>query len=239
MADPTPPGERALRDAVVGIRKRLDRLESPSGTQRANVVAELRSIVDGLEERVDDFITNQSYTRTVIDQKLTDERTYTDDRVAHPVNIEASGFVIVQGNADVRGVITSLGTRNNPISTFRTVVQDDAGNMGYSSSARATKTDIETATFDEAAFRTQMMRRFRYIADVAARGDEARVDLGVIADELVDNGFKEPVFFDAEGEPEGVNYDRLTPILWMAVQKLMDDRDEMSGRLTALEERSA
>jgi len=242
MADPRAPGEGLTQflDKLRGYENRLRALENASGTQKAQAVNEIKKLVLDLQAQVADFINNQSYTRAAIDGKFTDERNYTNGKVANPGditpgNVNSSGFLIVSGNANIQGVITSAGTRANPISTFRTVVQDDDGNMGFSSSARRTKQDFEDVDFDENIFRLINAQRFRYKTDVEANGDDARVDLGFIAEDLVAAGVTEPVFCNADGEAEGINYDRITPFLWMAVQRLLDDRDKHDQRLAALE----
>lgn len=213
MADPKP-GKDPITDLILQLRDRVKKLETASGTQRVNLRAEVLKLFDDLSAQVEEQITVNSYTRAQI-----------DNLVANP-----------PGNVSVAGILSSTGSRSNPIATFRTVVwREDGTDMGYSSSTRRVKQDITDAVVDEAAFRSVHARDFRYIADVEENGVAARTDRGFIAEELVAAGITEPVYVDAEGIPEGINYDRLTPYLWAMVQTLLDDRDELRDRVTALE----
>lgn len=216
MADPKPPREgfASITDVTRKLGDRIRTLETASGTQRANLRAEVLKLFDDLEEQVQDQIDANSYTKAEINA-----------RIAAP-----------SGNVSVAGILSSTGSRSNPIDTFRTVVwREDGTDMGYSSSTRRVKQDIVDHVLPEVAFRSVRPREFRYIAQVAELGDDARTDVGFIAEELVEAGISEPVYFDAEGIPEGVNYDRLTPFLWGMMQQLLDDRDDLRGRLDALE----
>lgn len=209
MADPRPQkdGYGVVTQTIAEIRRRLQTLETASGTQRVNLREEVMKLFDDLSEQVQEQIDANSYTKAEI-----------DSRIAAP-----------PGNVAVTGVLSSAGSRANPIATFRTVVwREDGTDMGYSSSTERVKQDITDMVIDEEAFRSVHARDFRYIADVEAHGDDARTDRGFIAEELVAAGITEPVYFDADGIPEGINYDRLTPFLWAFMQRL-------DQRLIALE----
>lgn len=57
MVDPTIPVDdlRKLASELEGIRRRLDGLESPSGTQAFRTVAKLSALVDNIQEQLDEY----------------------------------------------------------------------------------------------------------------------------------------------------------------------------------------
>lgn len=213
-----------------------------------------------LYEKMVALIANLSTTVTTLVNQIVPTITYNradvDYRIANPGNVNSSGSIsaagsigasgtvsggafTTNGGAYVGGVISSPGTRVNPISTFRTVVQDDAGNMGYSSSARSTKCNITPAAIDEATFMSIGPKVFQMIRDVEDETigpDLAPWQYGFIADDFVDAGLSEFAFFNPEtGDVEGLNYDRLVVPLWIQVQRLTHDRDMDRERISTLE----
>lgn len=229
MADPKPPreGVGAMVDTVRAVQRQTKELSSPSGTQRFRAVAELELLVSQLAQQVTDLA--NTIVPGLIDSKVANPGNI------NPGNINASGSLTAQGALTIAGFITLPGVLVHTNPSFRTLTTGDNGEIGISSSSERYKQDIEDAELSEETFRSIRARRFRYKADVAERGDAALPDVGFIAEELDAVGITEPVFYDSEGQPEGINYDRLTPHLVLMVQQLLDDRDELRTRLTALE----
>lgn len=231
-----------------GIRERLEILEAPSGTSAYQTVKKLEALVENIQTELDQYMASR-YTNAQINAMIASPGNISPGNVNSSGSVSAAGNVSASGQvsggsfstggtAYVGGVISSPGTRVNPISTFRTVVSDDAGNFGYSSSARSTKTNISKLDIAEETIVSIEPKIFQMVRDVES--DEIGPDLapwqmGFIADDFVDAGLPEFAFFGPEGDVEGLNYDRLVVPLWVQVQRLTADRDKMIERLTRLE----
>jgi hypothetical protein len=195
-------------DTIRQVERRTDDLASPSGTQRYRAVAELQLLVGQLAQQVTDL------ANTIVPGLI-------DDRVANPGNINP-GNINASGSLTAQGFVTLPGILNHTNNNFRTATVGDNGEVGISSSSARYKQDIEDFELTEAEFLSIKARRFRYKSDVEARGDDATADVGFIAEELVGAGITEPVFYDPDGRPEGINYDRMTPHLWAMVTQLLE-----------------
>lgn len=217
MGDPKPPREGfgVLVEKVTAVQRQTKRLEAPSGTQKYRAVAELQALVDELAQQVTDL------ANTIMPDLI-------DEKVANPGNINP-GNVNASGSLTAQGFVTLPGILNHTNNNFRTATVGDNGEVGISSSSARYKEDIENFDVTAAEFRAIKARRFRYKSDVAARGDDAPADVGFIAEELVAAGITEPVFFDPDGRPEGINYDRLTPHLWAMVTQLLERVDALEN----------
>lgn len=213
-----PPTDLAdVLDAFEEVDRRLGELEAPSGEQLAQVVKELGTLVDNISARLDDYIANDAYTKAQVDAL-----------VASPGAI-APTSVDISGPLDVAGQIVAPATLLFTNANFRTVTVGDLGEYGVSSSSARYKQDIVDADVPDELFRSIAPRRFRYRSQVDVEGAAAPFDVGFIAEELDAAGITEPVFYDAEGRPEGINYDRLTPFLWAVVRRLVDRVDTLEG----------
>lgn len=233
MTDPRTPVDDLLRLATElrGIGERLDKLEAPSGTSAYQTVKKLEGLVENIQAELDQYMTTR-YTNAQINAMIASPGNIS------PGNVTSSGSMSMPGTMYVGGIISSPGTRVNPISTFRTVVMDDAGNMGYSSSARATKTNIARAGFPEATIVAIEPKRFQMVRDVESEEigpDLAPWQYGFIAEDFLDRGLSEFAFFDEDGNVAGLNYDRLVVPLWDQVQRLIADRDSLAARVKKLE----
>lgn len=217
MADPKPPreGVAAMVETMRAIQRQTSDLAAPSGTQQYRAVAELELLVGKLAEQVTDL------ANTIVPGLI-------DERVANPGNINP-GNINASGALTAQGFVTLPGILNHTNNNFRTATVGDNGEVGISSSSARYKQDIETFEITEAEFRAINARRFRYKSDVEARGDDATADVGFIAEELVAAGITEPVFYDPDGRPEGINYDRLTPFLWAMVTQLLERVDALEN----------
>jgi hypothetical protein len=95
-------------------------------------------------------------------------------------------------------------------SSFRVVYNGNGdGTMGYNLSSRRFKQDIESHTIDPSLLRQLRIVTFRYIAAVEKFGEDATVEVGLIAEEVHDLGLYWLVDYDEEGRPEGLKFDRL------------------------------
>lgn len=104
------------------------------------------------------------------------------------------------------------------------------GYYGYNSSSKAKKQNIKDASIDAKAVYALRIVNYRYKEAVKLYGTDAPVELGLIAEELVEAGLSQFVFFDGE-KPAGIHYDKLCLALIPAIQ-------DLDARLTALENKN-
>lgn len=224
MSDPRPPkeGMAPFAQSIAEIKRRVQMLETASGTQRVNLRDEVMKLFDDLSAQVQQQISQNSYTKAEIDNKVTNPGNI------NPGNVNASGSLTAQG------FITLPGVLSHSNANFRTLTSGDNGEIGISSSSARYKEDIEDFDLTEETFRAIHPRQFRYKSDVEEFGDDAVPDVGFIAEELVAAGVTEPVYYDPEGRPEGINYDRLTPHLWAMNTQLLDRVGALESAVTKL-----
>lgn len=133
-------------------------------------------------------------------------------------------------NLTASGPIYSPHGRANPVTSgYVGAWLNVDGRLGATASSVFVKQDFEpgnTAALVDAMYHVALVR-FRYIAAVEQFGDAAVSELGSIAQYFVTNGLGEYVFNDADGNPQGINYERLTIPLIAVVQ-------DLNGRLKAL-----
>jgi hypothetical protein len=106
------------------------------------------------------------------------------------------------------------------------------GLYGVGSSSARYKKNIRDADIDLEAVRAIAVRTFQYRADFSK---DDSVQLGVIAEELVELGLEQFVFFDEQGQPDGVAYEKLALALLPLLQAQADRLDAFEARLTELE----
>ncbi len=111
-------------------------------------------------------------------------------------------------------------------------IRDD-GALGYRTSSRRFKTDIETFTPDAEALRQIRAVVYRRIDE----GDG--IEHGVIAEELHDLGHHWLVIYDDDGQPLSVAYELIGLAALTLAQQQADRLDDLEERLRALEEGKA
>ncbi|ONI65621.1 hypothetical protein CSIV_04905 [Microbacterium sp. CSI-V] len=105
MADPSPPrgGLEQLADEIARLSRRLDALESPSGTQQYNAVPALQAAVALLQEQQTTIIAQQEQITILVsdlDERITDFIDENiDDIVAAQVAAALAGSDITIGQA--------------------------------------------------------------------------------------------------------------------------------------------
>jgi hypothetical protein len=133
------------------------------------------------------------------------------------------------------GTLLASGVATTPLGSWTSVVTNSSGYLGYASSNRASKQNIvPTAIPEDAALGVQIVD-FRYRADVKEFGDEAPLNVGVIAEQLIDAGLEQLVIKDAAGKVKGVHYERLAVVLFPTVQMQARQITDLTARLEALE----
>lgn len=189
--------------------RRLRELEKPSGSQLTQAI-----------------------------QKVLDISENIDQTVAASINKKCNAWNWGVLSPD-RGGTHTTNAFNNLFSTgsWRAVWALSDGTMGTAQSSRKVKQDFIMPEITLEQMRSVDWTLYRYIDDVNLNGDSATVHLGMIAEELDDNGLGQFVEYDDNYEPCGINYPMLG--VWAIHEAhLAHDRiDRLEERLKALEER--
>lgn len=192
--------------------KRLRELERPSGTQLIQAAQQIYDALNNLDSMVAASIVRQSYTRAEIDSRVAQWRW----GVLAPGN----------GGTGIANAYNNLFT----VGPWRAVWVLSNGTMGTSQSSRTVKTDITDADefIDVADLRRVKWCVYRFIEDMNLNLDDSTPRLGMIAEELDDNGLGWLVEYDEDTlQPVGINY----PMLGVAALRLAQDAEDRCDRL--------
>lgn len=123
-------------------------------------------------------------------------------------------------------------------SGYAAMYRNSDGRVGISPSARRFKKDITERAYTVEQLRAIRVVSYRLKAAVYGDGwEDAPIDVGVIAEELIDAGLAEFVVFDQDDQPLSVHYERLALVAIGALQETLDRLDTIEARLGALETR--
>lgn len=149
-------------------------------------------------------------------------------------NLSVAGTATIGGNTTIGGWINAIDTHGRTLSTgYVSVYVDSSGRYGISPSAKKFKQNILPRTYTLEEIAKIQVVSYRLRAAVKEHGDAARVEVGVIANQLVDAGFPEFVIFDSAGEPFTVAYERLDLVALIGVQLLTGEITSIKARLDA------
>jgi hypothetical protein len=139
--------------------------------------------------------------------------------------ISTNGSLVVDGN--ITGINTYVQTN-----TGRAMFVNSGGLYGIGASSRRFKENIVDADIDTDAVLDIRVRKFNYKKSF----DETMPkDIGVIAEELEDLGLTDFIYYDAEGIPDGVAYEKLALALIPVLKKQQAQIDSVVARLDELE----
>jgi hypothetical protein len=152
-------------------------------------------------------------------------------------NVLVGGTLNVSSAAAVGGLFTCAPVYSTDLSSYtrRTVWVSDGGLFGYAPSTRTAKQDIVSSAIDADAVRKIDVVDFRYKSAVKDLGDDATVEVGVIAEQLLELGLDQFVFLNDAGKPAGVHYEMLSVAVLRLVQAQADRLDSLEARLMKLE----
>lgn len=197
--------------------RRLRELEKPSGSQLTQAIQKVLDVSENIDQTVAASINRNSYDRATIDAKC---------------NAWNWG-VLPQG----RGGTNTTNAYNNVFSSgsWRAVWALSDGTMGTAQSSRKVKQDFMMPDITLEQMRSVDWTLYRYIDDVNMNGDSANLHLGMIAEDLDDNGLGLFAEYNDDYEPVGINYPMLG--VWAIHEAhLAHDRiDRLEERLKALE----
>lgn len=136
-------------------------------------------------------------------------------------------------NLGVSGSIFNSGM-SSVVSGYVAVYRDASGRIGLSPSTRRAKKEIKAWAPNLQALLAMQVVTFRYRAALFDASDPLRssppLEVGLIAEDLVALGLDWLVYFDADGLPAGVHYEKIA----LALIPIIQDHE---ARLTALEAR--
>lgn len=197
--------------------RRLRELEKPSGSQLTQAIQKVLDISANIDQTVSASINRNSYDRATIDAKC-----------------NAWNWGVLPPG---RGGTNTTNAYNNVFSTgsWRAAWVLSDGTMGTAQSSRKVKQDFMMPDVTLEQMRAADWTLYRYIDDVNLNGDSANLHLGMIAEDLDDNGLGLFVEYNDDYEPCGINYPMLG--VWAIHEAhLAHDRiDELESRLKALE----
>ncbi|GAA4178939.1 tail fiber domain-containing protein [Gryllotalpicola koreensis] len=136
------------------------------------------------------------------------------------------------GNFGSTPIYTPNGRSTPVTSGYVAAYLNSDGRIGASASSERFKTDIADWRPDLAAAYALRLVQFRYTAAVDLDGENAPIEYGVIAEELIAAGLDWLVFYDELGRPQGVHYDKLALLAIAAYQ-------DLNARVTRLEQGEA
>lgn len=197
--------------------RRLRELEKPSGSQLTQAIQKVLDISKNIDQTVSASINRNSYDRATIDAKC-----------------NAWNWGVLPPG---RGGTNTTNAYNNVFSSgsWRAVWALSDGTMGTAQSSRKVKQDFMMPDITLEQMRAVDWTLYRYIDDVNLNNDSANLHLGMVAEDLDDNGLGLFVEYNDEYEPCGINYPMLG--VWAIHEAhLAHDRiDRLEERLKALE----
>lgn len=199
--------------------RRLRELEKPSGSQLTQAIQKVLDISANIDQTVAASINRNSYDRSTIDAKCN----------AWNWGVLSTG----RGGTHTTNAYNNLFT----VGPWRAVWALSDGTMGTSQSSRKVKQDFMRPDITLEQMRSVDWTLYRFIDDVNRNGDSAAIHIGMIAEELDDNGLGQFVEYNDDYEPVGINYPMLG--VWAIHEAhLAHDRiDRLEERLKALEGR--
>ncbi|MFB4348483.1 tail fiber domain-containing protein [Microbacterium sp. CR_7] len=156
-----------------------------------------------------------------------------EDALNSTFNLAASKIGSDGGTITGQLNMPNLGPVSN---SYVAMYRNGDGRVGISPSARKFKKDIADRTYTLDDLRRIRVVEYRLRSWVFGDAD-APLDVGVIAEELIDAGLSEFVVFDADDKPLSVHYERLALVTIGALQDLADGVDLLTQRIEALEAR--
>lgn len=200
---PEDPYERLVQE-LDRVKSDIRQLQMPTGTQIFEATAKL-------------------------EQALSDIGTYVD---AYLVSGFTTGSMHATGNVDVAGTVTATGGLSSTdvynrlvtsSGSYRTVYVNTLGQLGQTVSSRQFKQDITDASIDPADVLAMRLVNYRYKAAVENMGDDAPLEVGVIAEEVEELGLSWLIDYDVDEQgnatPFGFKYERLALALLAVVQE--------------------
>lgn len=190
----------------------------PMVDQITAMVEQVQILTNNLDQRVQESINRNSYTRSEIDTK-TQEWNW---GVLTP-NRGGTGTANAYNNLFTSGQWRAAWILSN-------------GTMGTAQSIRAVKTDIVDADdyIPVDALRKVKWCVYRMKDDKNLNLDDSQPMVGMIADDLDENGLGFFCEYDADGSLVGINYPMLGVAALRLAQQVADDLDALKAKVDAI-----
>ena len=190
----------------------------PMVDQITEMYKDVQTLTNNLDKRVQESITRNSYTRAEIDAKTQ----------------EWNWGVLApnRGGTGIGNAFNNLFTSGQ----WRAVWVLSDGTMGTSQSVRAVKTDIVDADdyIPVDALRKVKWCIYRMKDDKNLNLDDSQPMVGMIADDLDENGLGFFCEYDEDGNLTGINYPLLGVAALRLAQQVADEVDVLKRRVDAL-----
>lgn len=190
----------------------------PMVDQITEMYGKVQTLTNNLDQRVQESINRNSYTRAEIDAKTR----------------EWNWGVLTPNRGG-----TGTGNAYNNLFTsgqWRAAWMLSDGTMGTAQSIRAVKTDIVDADnyIPVDALRKVKWCIYRMKDDKNLNLDDSQPLVGMIADDLDENGLGFFCEYDADGSLVGINYPMLGVAALRLAQQVADDLDALKAKVDAL-----
>lgn len=162
--------------------------------------------------------------------------------------IGAGGGNVTIGNSTSAGSFILGSTSGTPLTDFfyrwgyssaigtsRALSIASTGLVGYATSTRDSKQDIEDLLIDVSSVLSVVPKQFKYKVDIAQFGAAAETAYGFIAEDLDELGLSPFVDYDESGKPFGIDYPKYVVALQAVVKHQASQIQSLSDRLDALE----
>lgn len=190
----------------------------PMVDQITAMYEEVQTLTNNLDQRVQESIARNSYTRSEIDAKT-----------------QEWNWGVLTPN---RGGTGTGNAYNNLFTSgqWRAAWILSDGTMGTAQSIRAVKTDIVDADdyIPVDALRKVKWRIYRMKDDKNLNLDDSQPMVGMIADDMDENGLGFFCEYDADGSLVGINYPMLGVAALRLAQQVADDLDALKAKVEAL-----
>lgn len=156
-------------------------------------------------------------------------------------NMTVAGTVNISSSLGVAGGVYAPDVYNTSITygAYRAVWVNADGRLGNTASTKTVKQDIVPADIPADAILDVEVVNFKYIDAVEALGEKAPVEIGVIAEQLLEvPGMEKFVYSDEKGKPAGVHYERLVIAVIPQIQEQAKLISDLQSRLEALESKA-
>lgn len=190
----------------------------PMVDQITAMYEEVQTLTNNLDQRGQESIARNSYTRSEIDAKT-----------------QEWNWGVLTPN---RGGTGTGNAYNNLFTSgqWRAAWILSDGTMGTAQSIRAVKTDIVDADdyIPVDALRKVKWRIYRMKDDKNLNLDDSQPMVGMIADDMDENGLGFFCEYDADGSLVGINYPMLGVAALRLAQQVADDLDALKAKVEAL-----
>jgi hypothetical protein len=153
-------------------------------------------------------------------------------------NINTAGDIVGRSLTlgNVSGSLSAPGVFNNQAGTGANLFIATNGNIARITSARKYKEDIQDIDHGLIALNLQpktWVSKQEYVENNNSTEGLTR-HVGFIAEDLHDLGLTDFVYY-VDGEPDAINYDRMTALLVPIIKQQQERLDALEARLAALE----